>query len=284
MCLIVGDKSSSYVELFSLTSVLNAPPGFYSISGYTNPSKGWIVIVNTLKWHLSTVSDDFHGAINRTVEITFNKEMSSTESFVYSTVYKLSTLSGSFCMNYCSNAEWHGGEWAASLLKFYGIPGCFNERCKCFLVSVIFIFFPTVSLWDLDQVIFMTNQAQKHHWNTFGSAGSVGWWNVLLGNELCISIKLSSRGKQDVFYNFLLDGCAGVGFDKTQRTRPADDMPPKTIPDCRNFEPDLKQPGFCASPIFLQTLTPWFQNEMQWPLTSMWCHLLHDCKSDLWFT
>ncbi len=43
---------------------------------------------------------------------------------------------------------------------------------------------------------------------------------------------------------------------------PADDMAPQTITDCGNFTLDLKQRGFCASPLFLQTLGPWFPNEM----------------------
>ncbi len=42
---------------------------------------------------------------------------------------------------------------------------------------------------------------------------------------------------------------------------PADDMAPQTITDCGNFTLDLKQRGFCASPLFLQTLGPWFPKE-----------------------
>ncbi len=43
---------------------------------------------------------------------------------------------------------------------------------------------------------------------------------------------------------------------------PADDMAPQTITDCGNFTLDLKQHGLCASPLFLQTLGPWFPKEM----------------------
>ncbi len=39
-------------------------------------------------------------------------------------------------------------------------------------------------------------------------------------------------------------------------------MAPQTITDCGNFTLDLKQCGFCASPLFLQTLGPWFTKEM----------------------
>ncbi len=49
---------------------------------------------------------------------------------------------------------------------------------------------------------------------------------------------------------------------------PADDMAPQTITDCGNFTLDLKQRGLCASPLFLQTLGPWFPKEMQNLLSS----------------
>ncbi len=49
---------------------------------------------------------------------------------------------------------------------------------------------------------------------------------------------------------------------------PADDMAPQTITDCGNFTLDLKQRGFCASPLFLHTLGPWFPKEMQNLLSS----------------
>ncbi len=45
-------------------------------------------------------------------------------------------------------------------------------------------------------------------------------------------------------------------------------MAPQTITDCGNFTLDLKQRGFCASPLFLQTLGPWFPKEMQNLLSS----------------
>ncbi len=54
--------------------------------------------------------------------------------------------------------------------------------------------------------------------------------------------------------------CAGA---KSSGPTPADDMAPQTITDCGNFTLDLKQRGFRASPLFLQTLGPWFPKEMQ---------------------
>ncbi len=54
-----------------------------------------------------------------------------------------------------------------------------------------------------------------------------------------------------------------VDFRKHSGPTPADDMPAQIITDCGNFTLDFRQHGFCASPLFLQTLGPWFPNEMQ---------------------
>ncbi len=54
-----------------------------------------------------------------------------------------------------------------------------------------------------------------------------------------------------------------VDFRKHSGPTPADDMAAQIITDCGNFTLDFKQHGFCASPLFLQTLGPWFPNEMQ---------------------
>ncbi len=59
-----------------------------------------------------------------------------------------------------------------------------------------------------------------------------------------------------------------LDFRKHSGPTPADDMAPQTITDCGNFTLDLKQRGFCASPLFLQTLGPWFPKEMQNLLSS----------------
>ncbi len=55
---------------------------------------------------------------------------------------------------------------------------------------------------------------------------------------------------------------------KHSEPTPADDMAPQTITDCGNFTLDLKQRGFCASPLFLQTLGLWFPKKMQNLLSS----------------
>ncbi len=59
-----------------------------------------------------------------------------------------------------------------------------------------------------------------------------------------------------------------VDFRKQSGPTPADDVAAQIITDCGNFTLDFKQHGFCASPLFLQTLGPWFPNEMQNLLSS----------------
>ncbi len=59
-----------------------------------------------------------------------------------------------------------------------------------------------------------------------------------------------------------------VYFRKHSGPTPADDMAAQIFTDCGNFTLDFKQNGFCASPLFLQTLWPWFPNEMQNLLSS----------------
>ncbi len=59
-----------------------------------------------------------------------------------------------------------------------------------------------------------------------------------------------------------------LDFRKQSGPTRADDMAAQIITDCGNFTLDFKQHGFCASPLFLQTLGPWFPNEMQILLSS----------------
>ncbi|MED6237725.1 hypothetical protein ATANTOWER_026531, partial [Ataeniobius toweri] len=37
---------------------------------------------------------------------------------------------GSFCMNYCINATWHGGDQPVVLLRCSGSPGCFDSSLQ----------------------------------------------------------------------------------------------------------------------------------------------------------
>ncbi len=54
-----------------------------------------------------------------------------------------------------------------------------------------------------------------------------------------------------------------VDFRKHSGPTPAYNMASQIITDCGNFTLDFKQHGLFASPLFLQTLGPWFPNEMQ---------------------
>ncbi len=101
----------------------------------------------------------------------------------------------SFCMNYCSNAAWHGVNQPVALLRCNGSPGGFDSS-----LQVIFIVGSGVSNFPLDN----THRGQVRrvcwpikHSNTmviepaFGSFGSVGRCQVLLENEVSISSKTS---------------------------------------------------------------------------------------------
>ncbi len=57
-------------------------------------------------------------------------------------------------------------------------------------------------------------------------------------------------------------------FKKHNGPTPADDIAPQTITDCVNLTLDFKQLVLWASPPFLQTLGPWFPNEIQNVLSS----------------
>ncbi len=69
-----------------------------------------------------------------------------------------------------------------------------------------------------------------------------------------------------------------VDFRKHSGPTPANGMAAQIIADCENLTLDFKQLGFCTSPLFFQTLGPWFPNEMQ--------HLLWSEKRtlDYWAT
>ncbi len=40
----------------------------------------------------------------------------------------------SFCLNYCSNAAWHGVDQSVALLRCYGSPGCFDSGLQLFCI------------------------------------------------------------------------------------------------------------------------------------------------------
>ncbi len=101
-----------------------------------------------------------------------------------------------------------------------------------------------------------------------GSFGTVCRCQVLLENEICISISWSAAESMKCSKTSWYTAVLTLDLRKHSGPTPADDMAPQTITDCGNFTLDLKQRGFCASPLFLQTLGPWFPKEMQNLLSS----------------
>ncbi len=41
---------------------------------------------------------------------------------------------GSFCLNYCSNAAWHGVDQSVALLRCYESPGCSDSGLQLFCI------------------------------------------------------------------------------------------------------------------------------------------------------
>ncbi len=132
----------------------------------------------------------------------------------------------SFCMNYCINAAWHGGNQPVALLRCNGSPGCYDSG-----LQVICIVGPGVSHLPLDDTpqIIYGFQVRRVYWpikhsNTmviepaFGTFGSVGKCQVLLENKISISIKLVNRRKHEVLKHFLVGGCVDCGLQKRQWT------------------------------------------------------------------
>ncbi len=93
---------------------------------------------------------------------------------------------------------------------------------------------------------------------------------VLVALALCAGAKWSwsAAGSMKCSKTSWYTAALTLDLRKHSGPTPADDMAPQTITDCGNFTLDLKQRGFCASPLFLQTLGPWFPKEMQNLLSS----------------
>ncbi len=75
-----------------------------------------------------------------------------------------------------------------------------------------------------------------------------------------------------------------VDFRKHSGPTPADGMAAQIITDCRNFTLDFKQHELWASPLFLQTLGPWYPHEMQNVLSSEKRTLDHWATVQLFFS
>ncbi len=168
---------------------------------------------------------------------------------------------GSFSTNSSISEVWHGSDQPVALLRHYWA-------------------FSSSVLLDWLFLIFLLKISQRFHMGfrsgmLAGQSSTVISWSakhlevvlalwagakVLLEKEISISIKLVSRWKHKVLQNLLVDGCSDFGLDKTQWTNTSRRHGTQIISDFRNFTLDFKQHGFCASPLFLQTLGPWFPN------------------------
>ncbi len=129
----------------------------------------------------------------------------------------------SFCMNYCINAAWHGGNQPVALLRCNGSPGCFDSG-----LQIIWVWCLSSSSWQypIDSLRFKSGEFA-------GQSSTVTLWSlnqllvhlaVWAGAKSCwkmksaSSIKLVSRRKHEVLKNFLVDGCVDCGLQKTQWT------------------------------------------------------------------
>ncbi len=171
----------------------------------------------------------------------------------------------SFCMSYCINAAWYGGNQPVVLLRCNGSPGCFDSILQviCIVVSGVshLLFDNTPSILDGVQVRWVC-WAIKHSNTTVTEPafGTFGRCQVLLENKIRIYVKLNQKEAWSTLKMSWYTAALTVDFRKHSDPTPADDMAAQIITDCENFTLDFKQPGFCASPLFLQTLGPWFLN------------------------
>ncbi len=100
----------------------------------------------------------------------------------------------------------------------------------------------------------------------FGTVGSVDRCQVLLKNEISISIKLVSRRKHEVLLKFLVDGCFDCELQKTQWTNTSRWHGSPNHHWLWKLHTGLQATWFLC--LFLQTLGPWFPHEMQKLLSS----------------
>ncbi len=108
----------------------------------------------------------------------------------------------SFCMNYCINAAWYGGGQSVALLRCneaqVALIAAFRSSALLGLVSLIFLL--TIShrfSMGFRSGEFAGSNAMVIE-PAFGTFGSVGRCQVMLENEISISIKLVSRRKHEV--------------------------------------------------------------------------------------
>ncbi len=90
-------------------------------------------------------------------------------------------------------------------------------------------------------------------------AGAKSGWKMKSASLKSWSAEASMKCSKMSWYM----GAVTLVFKKHNGPTPADDIAPQIITDCGNLTLDFKQLGLWASPPFLQTLGPWFPNEIQ---------------------
>ncbi len=136
----------------------------------------------------------------------------------------------------------------------------FRSSALLGLVSLIFLL-----TRDVGQASLLANQAQQHHghWTSFWYLWQCGQMPSPAGKWSQHLHKACQQKEAWSALKFPGRWLLTVDFRKHIGPTSADNMAAQIITDCWNFTLDFKQHGFCTAPLFLQTLGPWFSNEMQ---------------------
>ncbi len=181
---------------------------------------------------------------------------------------------GSFCFNYCLNSAWHGGDQFVALLRWYGSPDFFDSG-----LQLICIFWSLVShfLLTIPHRLSMFRSGEFAGQSSTPTPCSFNQLLVLLavwaGAKSCWKMKSASlkswsaKGSMKCS-KILVNGFNDVGFQKTQWTNTSRWHCSPNHHRLWKLNTGLQQLGLWASPPFLQTLGPWFSNEIQNLLSS----------------
>ncbi len=94
------------------------------------------------------------------------------------------------------------------------LPSLFDPLTLALSILILFYKIKTIAVFILKPIKHSNTMVIEP---AFGTFGCVGRCQILLENEISISIKLVSRRKHEVLY-FLVDGCIDGGLHKTQWT------------------------------------------------------------------
>ncbi len=180
---------------------------------------------------------------------------------------------GSFCFNYWLNSAWHGADQFVALLRWcedqvsltaaFGSSACFGLLFLIFLLTILHRF----SMFRSGEFAGQSSTTTPCSFNQ-----PLVLLAVWAGAKSCWKMKsasLKSWSAEGSMQCSTISWCAVMlVFKKHNGPTPGDDIAPQIITDCGNLTLDFKQLGLWASPPFLQTLGPWFPNEIQNLLSS----------------